>query len=67
MVAPGSVNDTDTHFRSMHGDVVVCVFGDSHTAQYSNDTAASQCGGRCALPAEGKQFTQTSLWVACDP
>ncbi|MDG2206838.1 MAG: DUF1559 domain-containing protein [Pirellulales bacterium] len=46
-------NDGDTHFRSMHGDVVVCVFGDAHTAQYSNDTAASVWMALCT--ASGKE------------
>jgi type II secretory pathway pseudopilin PulG len=43
----------DTHFRSMHGDVVVCVFGDSHTAQYSNDTDASVWRALCT--ASGRE------------
>ena len=49
----GLGNDTDTHFRSMHGDVVVCVFGDAHTAQYTNDTSASVWRALCT--ASGRE------------
>ena len=49
----GRGNDTDTHFRSMHGDVVVCVFGAAHTAQYTNDTSASVWRALCT--ASGRE------------